>query len=499
MKRVLNASALESAGIEFSEQVVTLEELKRESPQARILAQYLIDFKHVISHERWEELDHQDKDHLSATERDHIVIPEKLPKEKSHPYRYQGFIDRYDIRRCEANFDLASRIKKKADDIRSKDEDRWTEVIKDCVFERLREQARKEEGATYNRRAVNALKRFRVESDHIWYFGREVLKEYCQQTHFELTAPKPDLYLSFHAYLQGDAECGPLSADDYIENFSVTRLSQLYEEYPELARKLARRDRIPQFGFTSSPCKKFYDVGSFKDRACFPWAVCEWKHHGKIGTCVEDFLYCQAANAAAVCLTLFANAAAGGRSTPVLDDIRPVVCMTFTGPKSKVWVAYVTEVEAGRRYKYRMRCIWEGDLRVVLDNVKLCVIIENLHFWAMNYLRPWLSSCVDQWRRSIAEMEDVESESAESDSSLNYSLRRAATLDDFLNQEDEDDVDSDIDEDDADYDNDEDYVDGDDDGDDGDDDGDDSDNGDDDDDEQDHDEKKVCEVCGSVY
>ena len=52
-----------------------------------------------------------------------------------------------------------------------------------------------------------------------------------------------------------------------------------------------------------------------------------------------------------------------------------------------------------------MQCIWEGSLYNVLDNIKLCVIIENLHFWAMNHLRPWLSSCIDQWKRSIDEFE----------------------------------------------------------------------------------------------
>lgn len=52
-----------------------------------------------------------------------------------------------------------------------------------------------------------------------------------------------------------------------------------------------------------------------------------------------------------------------------------------------------------------MQCIWKGSLRNVLDNIKLCVIIENLHFWAMNHLRPWLSGCIDQWTRVIDEFE----------------------------------------------------------------------------------------------
>jgi hypothetical protein len=185
------------------------------------------------------------------------------------------------------------------------------------------------------------------ESEHTWTFGKRALQLYCQETPAELTAPKPDLFFSFHAYMQGDPECGPLTGDDYIENFGVTCLSKLYEDYLELSK---HHDERP-FGFVSSPCKEFYDEDSFKDRTCFPWAVCEWKHQGHIGTAYESFLHCQAANAAAVCLTFFANAASGGGTAPDLHDIRPVVCMTFTGPKTRVWVAYVTEVEDGR-YRY---------------------------------------------------------------------------------------------------------------------------------------------------
>jgi hypothetical protein len=153
-----------------------------------------------------------------------------------------------------------------------------------------------------------------------------------------------------------------------------------------------------------------------------------------------------------------------------------------------------------------MRCIWEGDLRSILDNVKLCVIIENLHFWAMNHLRPWLSSCVDQWRRSIAEIMNVddvesdsaESDSAESDSSLNFAFRRAATLDDFLNQEEEDVHDDDSyknsDEESSeeeDEDGEEEY----------DEDEDDEYDDDDDDDDEETEEymEEVCKACGSVY
>ncbi|KAF1966081.1 hypothetical protein BU23DRAFT_603781 [Bimuria novae-zelandiae CBS 107.79] len=404
MGRVLSVDALEDAGIEIVEKVAPLAKLIKESPQASILARHLLDFENIISKEHWNELDRQEKQTLSETEADHIVIPEKQPNKKAERRKYTGYTDKYDIKRCEANFEIAASIKRRADKIRSEDEQRWSETMKGLVFGRLIERARRQEGAMHKQKAENVVKRFRVDTLH----------QYCQKTFFHLTAPKPDLYFGFHAYVQGDNETGPLRGDDYVENFSVTRLSQLYEA---------------DVGFVPSPCKEFFGLKELKikDLTCFPWAVCEWKHEGKIDTRDEKKAYYQAANGAAVCLTLFANAAVGGRPFPILHDIRPVVCMTFTGPKAKVWVAYVTEVEDGR-YRYRMRCIWEGSLRNILDNVKLCVIIENLHFWAMNHLRPWLTSCIDQWRRSIEEREDTESSFGK--------IGRAATWGSFVSRDD---------------------------------------------------------------
>ncbi|KAJ4349492.1 uncharacterized protein N0V89_008108 [Didymosphaeria variabile] len=442
MTRVLDDFVLECAGIQFDEELVTLEELKKESPQARILAQYLLDFKHIIAKERWNEVDKHTRRSVSEQEKNYIRIPEDRPDVQAAMSTKEVFEDHYNIARCDANFDIASEIKRKAEYIRSEDERRWTEVIEDTVFKRLRDKARKGESDKHRPRSDDVIKRFRV--DHTWEFGGIVLSKYSRVSSFRLKAPKPDLFLSFHAYERGDTECGPLSGEDYIENFGMTCLNDLYDKYRTMVRK--RPDR--KFGFNPSPCKEFYIASSVKDRTCFPWAVCEWKHHGHIGTRYEDYLHCQAANAAAVCLTLFANAAAGGRASPVLGEIRPVVCMTFTGPNIKVWIAYVTEVRKAH-YRYRMRCIWKGSLKNVLDNIKLCVIIENLHFWAMNHLRPWLSGCIDQWRRSTDEADKMENNRSQAAKSANkpnsgnkphnykpnFALRRANTLDTCLEQD----------------------------------------------------------------
>lgn len=162
-------------------------------------------------------------------------------------------------------------------------------------------------------------------------------------------APKPDLYFSFHACARNDHEQGPLGADDYVQNFSMTTLSKLYEDY----KKLSKKHRGCKFGFIPSPLTPFYSSQGMKHQQCFPWLVCEWKHHGQEGTSYEERMHCQAANGAAVCLTLLANAAATEFSTPEIEDIRPVVCMTFVGSKSKVWIAHVDGVdEEEGRYTY---------------------------------------------------------------------------------------------------------------------------------------------------
>ncbi|KAF2133831.1 hypothetical protein P153DRAFT_392475 [Dothidotthia symphoricarpi CBS 119687] len=429
MTNVLNEKALKDAGIEFYGEVADLELLQKECPQARILVQYLLDFKHIISYERWREIRELERKQkqFHATTPGCIRIPDKRPPEKRSEM-LKDYRKHYDIERCEENFNLASQIKEKADGVESKEEKRWTEIIEKHVFGRLIGEARAAESKVTKQTARGAINRYRAELDHNWTFGREVLQSYCNSNAPKLTAPKPDLFFSFHAYEHSETYGGPLSTDDYIQNFSLTRLSKIYEQY----ERLAEYNLDCEFGFIPSPCKEFHSLSAYKDLTCFPWAVCEWKHHGHVSTTYERYCYCQAANAAAVCLTLFANAAAGGQQTPILDEIRPVVCMPFVGPETKVWVVYITMIRNGR-YKYRMRCIWEGSLHNVVDNVKLCVIIENLHFWALNHLRPWLSSCIDQWRRSIRMMTKLEQQEKDiSDMRKSFRSRRAATLDDFL-------------------------------------------------------------------
>jgi hypothetical protein len=89
------------------------------------------------------------------------VVPEKRPHAQAHIQTQEDYESRYNITRCEANFGLASKIKKEAKFIRSEDEDRWIEVVQ-CVFKRLIYVARKAECDDFPRTAADVIGRYRV-------------------------------------------------------------------------------------------------------------------------------------------------------------------------------------------------------------------------------------------------------------------------------------------------------------------------------------------------
>jgi len=49
----LSADAVRKTGIVIHDEITTIEQLVKNSPQAKILAQFLLDFKQIVPHERW--------------------------------------------------------------------------------------------------------------------------------------------------------------------------------------------------------------------------------------------------------------------------------------------------------------------------------------------------------------------------------------------------------------------------------------------------------------
>jgi hypothetical protein len=176
--RVLTRDALGSAGITYYENLIKPEALLKECPQASVLTQFLLDFKHIIAPQRWvssriyinssyvlnreqRELDRETREQVPDAERAHVVVPEKQPDAQAHMQTQQDYESRYNIPRCEANFGLALKIRKKASCIRSEDEDRWIEVVH-CAFKRLTDVARKAECDDFPRTAADVVGRYRM-------------------------------------------------------------------------------------------------------------------------------------------------------------------------------------------------------------------------------------------------------------------------------------------------------------------------------------------------
>ena len=184
-------------------------------------------------------------------------------------------------------------------------------------------------------------------SNKTWEFGQELLRLHGQETETRLIAPNLDLFFSFHAYERGHSGGGPLNKDEYIQNFSLTNLNNLYAAY----RNHVEKSPNTKFGFYPSPYRSFYNYGLHTDLTCFPWAVCEWRHQRAYGWEAEDFMYCQAANGAAVSLTINAGVGTAGYDEPLLSELRPVIAFTFAGPEARAWIAFISE-RKDSRYKY---------------------------------------------------------------------------------------------------------------------------------------------------
>ena len=188
------------------------------------------------------------------------------------------------------------------------------------------------------------------DCDRLWTLGLDILKEKAQLSGEAKKPkpknPKPDLCLSFHAYSQERKDGGPMHADSYITNFGKDSLTELYKQNGKLA-----------FKPYSSPFKRFYkpQKRQYCDQSCFPWAICEWKKHinsKKLDDSSRKVLDIQIARAGAVAATIFANITAGWNGTPILDNIRPVVCFSFVGREAKVYVVYIDNISPDSRYKY---------------------------------------------------------------------------------------------------------------------------------------------------
>ncbi|KAH8650544.1 hypothetical protein BGZ60DRAFT_534203 [Tricladium varicosporioides] len=387
-KRQLNANALERNGISYFKKA----SLDRLSPQALLVAEGLLDFESILSHKNFEKLSYKSQQEINKS-----YLLYKIPEpNKRSSVEMDSYEEEYQVTAHEARFDLALKISKASKDIVSAKEARWSAVVKNELFGNLIRSSRQEEGA----RLLDPKKhveKIRVEEEDQWEHGHKSLERTTPVTAAILTAPKPDLYIALPIFSKVSYAIG-FYKDDYIQNFTQDNLTKLEE---------------PEHGnLISNPITPMDTLKVIEEKhlVCFPSTVVEIKHH-KVKKSEIRHCYHQAANAAATSLSMLGRLSHVSIPNSAVGEMQPVVAFTFIGSKFRVWVAYISyknvKLNANKMlFEYQMCCIFKGDLLSVWDTVRLCRIIENVHYWTVSHFRPWVSSCISRWKWAAREAND---------------------------------------------------------------------------------------------
>ncbi|KAL2255092.1 hypothetical protein VTK26DRAFT_4150 [Humicola hyalothermophila] len=82
------------------------------------------------------------------------------------------------------------------------------------------------------------------------------------------------------------------------------------------------------------------------------------------------------------------------------EHVPPVIAVTAVRKTVRVWAAYSSKPLADdpESAKFKMVCIWKGDMTVVLDIMKFSAILCNAHKWAVFEHRPRISGFIDLWK-----------------------------------------------------------------------------------------------------
>lgn len=197
-----------------------------------------------------------------------------------------------------------------------------------------------------------------------------------------LTDPMPDIFFAFAINETPEPRRG-CQMDSQFLNFEIRTLYDLRSK-----------------GLISSPITSLQSAGldlSLADYYCFPWLIVEIKHDAVSQAEVEK-LYCQAANGASVALRIFEVLAEHASNKEEHCHVPPVICLTFQGPKVKLWLAYSSLPREAPLPEHKMICVWESSIATAWGSLQLECILENAKVWALRILKPMLSSYIDTHR-----------------------------------------------------------------------------------------------------
>ncbi|ORY15326.1 hypothetical protein BCR34DRAFT_184004 [Clohesyomyces aquaticus] len=301
-------------------------------------------------------------------------------------------------RKVDKEFDKCAAIAKEARAYREKNEmePRWAHFLQDYFFKNF------ETIYTEPNPSEKLLKRWEIKENIHW-------SEFPNDKNMnpevpELTGPKPDFTYAFpiidtlakgvwgdHIHLEHDSE---------VRYFSRGVLSKLRRN----ADPKVKSAPTTHLQTTKDESQTLNANGSI----CFPWAVVEVKRnkvitaaslkHSSENKEMEQFCYCQAANASARALELREGLLKGVKFTKERRNIQVIFSLTCVGPSVKLWVTYrKNSGEVCNNYeRILMKCIWATSLELTWGALQLRMVIKNMKEWVYEKAKPVIARQVER-------------------------------------------------------------------------------------------------------
>ncbi|KAH7020765.1 uncharacterized protein B0I36DRAFT_367249 [Microdochium trichocladiopsis] len=333
----------------------------------------------------------------------------------------------------------ADRIRLEAEEIIAKggSEKKWNDFFGAFFFKPLFDRCKiQREDSRHTRLRKLYSDSFEMEGERDWHLFHRG-GGYRSRHRRELSMPRPDYACYFRIHNTSttkmrEPDCEVKTTPDYphgdlVENFSIDVLKELASH-----------------GLFScpviKPAKRGYgSKGDFyrsNEMICFPWLVCELK---KKEQKKETECHCQTASASSAAVMIMQAAARYAEPGANSEHVPPVVSITAIGPHVTVWITYLvpednqiddveTEDEGSEGSvagdAFEMVGIWTGDMTNVWDILALQAILENVHIWATQTLKPQIARYIGQWQENCREDSMSDSSSASSEISAQFASLR---------------------------------------------------------------------------
>ncbi|KAK4119727.1 hypothetical protein N657DRAFT_248054 [Parathielavia appendiculata] len=282
----------------------------------------------------------------------------------------------YESERASFNFRLTQLkdMKRKAEKLDEDGDCNWEPFFLKYFFDTLLYQTGKADEESDSIYYYTQYLKCSTSLSRLWSLFKQ--EGFRQEDRRALPLPKPDWVSSYTVY--------NIPKDSIQENLSYGKLQHLAQHGLESDASCA---------LASEKRATYPD----RDWVCFPWLIVQ---HGKPGG-TETQCHHEAANAstaAVMMLERLCKPLPAGIQGKANEHVPPVVAITTVKKMARVWITYSCKPSVDDAAKFRMMCIWKGDMTAILDLIKFSAILCNAHKWALREQRPRISGFIDLWK-----------------------------------------------------------------------------------------------------